>query len=395
MLNEVNNLDSIKIILLGESGVGKTSIINIFQMKDFNENIMTTICCNFVNKSIEIENKEYRLEIWDTAGQEKFRSLNQLFIKDSSIIILVYDISNKSKFLELSYWYDFINVYLNKENIVLGLVGNKADLFENEEVTEQEGRKFASEINAYFSLLSAKTNKIGIYNYFEEIVTMYLKKNNKLGRSSFDTIKITKEKIIKKSEKKGLCSGGKNKTGKICELPDDDESIKIIFLGNNGVGKTSIIKTIKGLELNKDYEPTSNISQYSLTFTKSNKKYNINIIDTNGDYSYHSELKKVIKKSSIFIIVFDLREKETFLYLSKWLNKIYDYIKSEKDSKILVILGNKKNKNEKQKNCITNEEGIKFAKSYNANYLEISIEENLNLKNMIKNLLDQLINYKK
>ena len=394
MLNNVQILDSIKIILLGESGVGKTSIINIFQMKNFKENIASSLCCNFVNKSIEIENKEYLLEIWDTVGQEKFRSLNQLFIKDSKIIILVYDISKKYSFLELNYWYDFINERLNKKNFVLGLVGNKADLFENEEVTEQEGRKYATEISAYFSLLSAKSNKNGIDDFFKEIVTMYLKKNNKLRISLNETIKITKEKSIKK-EKKGLCSGGKNKAGKICELDDEDKSIKIVFLGNNGVGKTSIIKTIKGLKLNKNYEPTSNISQYSLTFTKPNKKYNINIIDTNGDYSYHSELKKVIKKSSIFIIVFDLNEKETYLCVSKWLNKIIDYIRSEKDSKILVILGNKKNKNEKQKNCITNEEGAKFAQNYNANYLEISIEENNNLKNMIKNLLDQLINYKK
>ena len=186
----------------------------------------------------------------------------------------------------------------------------------------------------------------------------------------------------------------RKKKGKICELDNDDKSIKIIFLGDNGVGKTSIIKTIKGLDLHKEYEPTSNISQYSLTFTtKLDKKYNINIIDTNGDYSYHSELEKVIKKSSIFIIVFDLNEKETFNYVSKWLDKVNDYIKSEKDSKILVILGNKKNK--KQKSGISNEEGNKLARNYNANYLEISIEEKHNLKNMIKNLISQLIKNKK
>ena len=102
---------------------------------------------------------------------------------------------------------------------------------------------------------------------------MYLKKNNILEMPKVQKLKITKEQSIQKVEKKGLCSGGKNKTGKICELDDEDKSIKIIFVGNSGVGKTSIIKTIKGLKLNKDYEPTSNISQYSLTYTKSDKKY--------------------------------------------------------------------------------------------------------------------------
>ena len=396
MSKEEHQLNTIKVILLGESGAGKTSIIKVFQMEKFNENIISTLCCNFISKSIEIENKKYKLEIWDTAGQERFRSLNQLFVKNANIIILVYDISSKNSFLELSYWYNFINERLNNKTFVLGLIGNKADLFETEEVTEEEGKRYASEINAYFSLISAKTDKKGIDSYFIQIVTMYLRKRYKLEKPQVERLKITKEKSIQKVEKKGLCSGGK-KSGKICELKNDDNSINIIFLGNNGVGKTSIIKTIKGLELDKTYQPTSNISQYSLTFTKTDKKYNINIIDTNGDFSLYSELEIVIKKSSIFIIVFDLNEKETFYYAKKWLNIINDYILSENDSKILVILGNKKNinKNKKQKNCITKEEGIKFAKNYNANYLEISIEEKNNLKNMTKNLIDQLINNRK
>ena len=391
-----HNLDIIKIILLGESGVGKTSIINVYQMETFKENVVSNLCCSNVNKTINIGNKEYILEIWDTAGQEKFRSLNQLFINDSNIIILVYDISNYNSFLELNYWNDYINERLNSKNFIVGLIGNKADLFEDEQVTKQEGIKYASDIDAYFSLISAKSDKKGVDNFFREIIEIYLNRNNNIiRRSTYETIKIRNEKSIQKTGKKGFCGGGKKK-GKICELDNDDKSIKIIFLGDNGVGKTSIIKTIKGLDLHKEYEPTSNISQYSLTFTtKLDKKYNINIIDTNGDYSYHSELEKVIKKSSIFIIVFDLNEKETFNYVSKWLDKVNDYIKSEKDSKILVILGNKKNKKQKQNSCISNEEGNKLARDYNANYLEISIEEKHNLKNMIKNLISQLIKNKK
>ena len=335
-------------------------------------------------------------DIWDTAGQERFSSLNKLFIKDSKIIILVYDISQRKTFIELKYWIDFIHENLDLGDVTLGLVGNKSDLYKKEDVTVKEGQDLASKQDAYFSLLSAKVDSPGIESYFERIIKIYLEKNITIKKVlSSKIIKIANEDGRNRSEKKGFCGGwGKSKKEKIYEIKNDD-SIKIIFLGNNGVGKTSIIKAIKGLELNKEYESTPNITTYPFTLTKKEKKYNINIIDTNGDYSYHSELEKVIKKSSIFIIVFDLNDKETFNYVSKWLDKINDYIKSEKDSKILVILGNKKNKNEKQKNCISNDEGIKFANNYNANYLEISIGEKHNLKNMIKNLLTQLINSKK
>ena len=152
-----------------------------------------------------------------------------------------------------------------------------------------------------------------------------------------------------------------------------------------------MIKAIKGLEINKEYESTSNICTYPMTLTRKEKEYNINIIDTNGDITFHSKLEQVIKKSSIFIIVFDLTERKTFNYVSKWLEIISDYIKSENDKKMLVILGNKTNLAKKKNICIKKEDGIKFAEKYSSHYLEISIEEKHLLKNLIKNLVSQYL----
>ena len=104
-----NNLDNeIKVILVGESGTGKTSLINATMGLKFQEHLDTTSTNNFSSKTIKINNTEYTLNLWDTIGQEKFRSLTKIFIKDSRIVLLVYDITNVKSFKELDYWYKVI-----------------------------------------------------------------------------------------------------------------------------------------------------------------------------------------------------------------------------------------------------------------------------------------------
>ena len=101
-----------KVVLLGEAGVGKTSIISRFINNKFEENLETTTGASYAGKNMifkDYQNKVVKFEIWDTAGQEKYRSLTQIFYKDASIAILVYDITNEESFEEIqNYWYDQI-----------------------------------------------------------------------------------------------------------------------------------------------------------------------------------------------------------------------------------------------------------------------------------------------
>ena len=108
--DEYENAQSCKVVLLGESGVGKTSIISRFINNVFGENISSTTGASYAGKTMtfdEFEGKAIKFEIWDTAGQEQYRSLTKIFYKDAAAAILVYDITRKDSFLELkNYWYD-------------------------------------------------------------------------------------------------------------------------------------------------------------------------------------------------------------------------------------------------------------------------------------------------
>ena len=148
--------NEIKVILVGETGTGKTSLINTFIGLKFDEKVESTSSASFVTHKMQIEGKTYAINLWDTIGQEKFRSLTKIFIKDSKIVIFVYDITRIDTFNELNYWFDTIkNVLGNKP--VLGICGNKNDLFQREQVPEEKIEKYANEKKVPYKLTSCKS----------------------------------------------------------------------------------------------------------------------------------------------------------------------------------------------------------------------------------------------
>ena len=168
-------MDSVKVVLVGESGVGKTSIVSRFTKDTFNEDEISSSSAQFISKTIKINEQSIKFDIWDTAGQEKFRALAKIFYKDAKVIILVYDIVNKESFESLKkYWYKESSE--NSTADIFFVVGNKSDLYENEQVSDKEGKKFAKEINAIFKLTSALSNN-GIDRLFEAIGKKILNPN--------------------------------------------------------------------------------------------------------------------------------------------------------------------------------------------------------------------------
>ena len=213
------SIESFKVVLVGESGVGKTSIITQFIDQTFQEDIQSTTGGTFSTKSVVCDGgKILKFEIWDTAGQEKYRSLTTMFYKDANAAVMVYDVTRKDSFEEMkNYW--AIQIKDNSpENIILAIAANKSDLIEQETVDEEEARNFAKELNAIFVTTSAKSSE-GINSLFEEIAKKYSGATNITIKEEEDgdepqvqeqkntnTVKIENPgKEVKKPKKKGFC----------------------------------------------------------------------------------------------------------------------------------------------------------------------------------------------
>ena len=169
------NYHTAKVVLIGKSGVGKTSIISRFTSDKFDPDTLSSLGASFVSKEIffpEINNT-IKFDIWDTAGQEKYRSLAKIFYKDAVVIILVYDITKPDSFKEIKeYWVEEIKENSNK-NAILALAANKEDLYNEATVSEKEGQEYADTIGAIFKRTSALSN-VGIDELFQLIGKKYL-----------------------------------------------------------------------------------------------------------------------------------------------------------------------------------------------------------------------------
>lgn len=158
---------ALKILVIGESGVGKSSIILAFTTGDYNASFPATIGVDYKCKVMDVNGLKVKLGIWDTAGQERYRTLTNSFYRDAHGAILVYDVSEPKTLQKLNEWVEELQVYSTKKNIVCLVVGNKID--KPRAVTREAGQAFAQKHRMLFIESSAKTQE-GINLAFEELV---------------------------------------------------------------------------------------------------------------------------------------------------------------------------------------------------------------------------------
>ena len=183
----MENTNPYKVVLLGESGVGKTCIIAQFTNGTFDANTVTSLTAQFIRKTMEFaDDKRIIFDIWDTAGQEKYRSLAKIFYKDAKAIVLVYDITSKDSFVQMKeYWYEQIKQQGNKD-VIIAVAANKGDLYEKRVISNEEGEEFAKQIGAIFATTSAKDDS-GILELFQNL-------GRKIMDPTYDASAVTKKK---------------------------------------------------------------------------------------------------------------------------------------------------------------------------------------------------------
>ena len=184
-LNTINSVDEqeekINLIALGNNEVGKTSFILRYVKNEFSKAYLATVGLDFKIKSITIKKKSYKIYFYDTAGQEKFRTISFNMVKYSDGIVLMYDITNKKSFDSISQWIDSIKE-IKEENFPLVLIGNKCDLEEKREVTKEEGKKIADKFGFIFYETSNK-NGTNIEKACTDLIVKIIKRNDILIKS--------------------------------------------------------------------------------------------------------------------------------------------------------------------------------------------------------------------
>jgi Ras-related protein Rab-1A len=191
-------------LLIGSSGVGKSSILSRYTMDIFNNYFITTIGVDFKFKNIQINNNDIKLQIWDTASQERFRCITKNYYKNSDIIIVCYDVTSSSSFAELDYWITDATSF--SPNAQIALCGTKIDLEKFRIISKTEAENYANLKNLPYFEISSKTNE-GINLMFDYCLTNLLSNDNFINsktKNNSDTVITPDDMLITKSGKINL-----------------------------------------------------------------------------------------------------------------------------------------------------------------------------------------------
>ena len=194
--------------LIGNSSVGKSSLSNVFIGEKYNEDVITTIGIDCFMKDVnhkfkgEKNERKMKVKIWDTAGQEKFRSIGLKYINNCYGIIVVYSVTDENSFNEVDYWIDQIKNSYDISTYPFILIGNKCDLYNERKVSKEEGEKKAKEYNIKFFETSAR-NDINVNESFMSLIENVFEKYHDefVKEPEEKTVEVVEDKIPKKKRK--------------------------------------------------------------------------------------------------------------------------------------------------------------------------------------------------
>ena len=197
-----------KIIIVGDSGVGKTNLLERYIKNEFFESNRNTVGVDFMAKKIQLDKHSVKIQFWDTAGQEKYKSISSAYYKSTQGVILVYDVTNRASFLNIGNWLKDIKEHTDNDIQYL-LVGNKTDLSDDRQLTQEEAKQYAEATGLFFMEVSAKSNEnqcvnLAFETLFKEILKRLVEKDEGFIVESVESEqtkkRMTKQKLIQNSK---------------------------------------------------------------------------------------------------------------------------------------------------------------------------------------------------
>ena len=201
----------IKIIMVGAMNVGKTSLVTKYATGKIPGQTKTTKNASYVIKRKNVNSLNFEIKLWDTAGQEKYKSLTKLFTKEAKIAILVYSIDSEESFNSLDDWLKLVKS-TNDENLILGVAANKSDLASDNTINNDRGKEYAEKIGAIFKPTSALVENGGIDELIDILFEKYYATNFNMNQTN--SLSLTLSMEDSRAQKGGCCGGGKKSTKK-------------------------------------------------------------------------------------------------------------------------------------------------------------------------------------